>query len=136
MPFSLNKKVFTFNQSGTHYQCCLHLPKPWPFMYDFSVGGEHLQVIKRMLQNNSNDLNRQGIDGQKLRGSPVSPGTSRLSPDPRSPQDGRRRTSLPLLFNHTYIRTLRDMCVRAQHACEEQPPKGERHPRVNAVLCC
>lgn len=71
MPFSLNKNAFTFNQSGTHYQCCLHLPKPWPFVYDFSVGGECLQDIKRMLQNNSNDLNQGGIDGQKLRGSPI-----------------------------------------------------------------
>lgn len=69
MPFSLNKNVFTFNQSGTHYQCCLHLPKPWPFVYDFSIRGECLQVIKRMLQNNSNDLNQLGTDGQKLRGS-------------------------------------------------------------------
>jgi len=68
MPFSLNKNVFTFNQSGTHYQRCLHLPKPWPFVYDFSTGGERLQVIKRVLQNNSNDLNQLGIDGQKLRG--------------------------------------------------------------------
>lgn len=71
MPFSLNKNVFTFNQSGTHYQRCLHLPKPWPFAYDFSIGGEHLQVIKRMLQNNSNDLNQLGIDRQKLQGSPI-----------------------------------------------------------------
>lgn len=30
----------------------------------------------------------------------LSLGTSRLSPDPRSPQNKRRRTLLPLLFNH------------------------------------
>lgn len=71
MPFSLNKNVSTFNQSGTHYQRCLHLPKPWPSVYDFSFGGKHLQVIKRMLQNNSNDPNQLGIDGQKLQGSPI-----------------------------------------------------------------
>lgn len=131
MPFSLNKNVFTFNQSGTHYQHGLHLPKPWPFVYDFSVGGECLQVIKRMLQNNSNDLNQLGIDSQKCTRQSyyllVPPGSHRTLTVLKT--EGGGHCCHEYLISG-FVHMLCDVCTRARCMCEEQPPKRDRDPRA------
>lgn len=95
------------------------------------LGESVCKVIKRMLQNSSNDLNQLGIGSQKLHGSPIISWYLQALIRPSQPSKGEEEdiVTAPIQAVGTFSCCM--MCTRAHRGTSS--PRGRRG---TLGLCC
>lgn len=93
-----------------------------------ALGESVCKVIKRMLQNSSNDLNQLGIGSQKLQGSPIISWYLQALIRPSQSSKGEEEDIIAAPIQAVGMFMCCMTCTRAHRTCEEQLPKEERDP--------